>query len=276
MTLIIKNIKLFLKELTKMITSTSVVTHTFNQNKELLHLIRGLIKSNFRDELIIVAIGEEDPSEVLEEDLPFSVKLLYLQRPSSTLPLAQAKNIGFSMAQGEAIVFLEPNQIPTKDLFKNTLEILELSPNVIVTGRRMEIPKLPHKNWSYKYLHAKSKKLKWDTGRAILTGGSFAMLKSLYIEIEGFEERYFDESANIDFYLKADRKGYSTVVSKDIWTYELKNRCRPMSIDLDKLIETSILFYTKWGSFPSPKFLKAFEKKGLIILNEGLGTVSRA
>ncbi|MBC77666.1 MAG: hypothetical protein CME64_16795 [Halobacteriovoraceae bacterium] len=258
-----------------MIASTSVVTHTFNQNKNIEHLIKGLIKSKFSDELIIVAMGEEDPQDVLGEALPFSTKVFYLQRPCTSLPLAQAKNIGFTMAQGEAVVFIDPNHIPTPELFKSVEELLTMSPRLIVTGECNELIKRPRKNWSYSSLKDNSQKVKMNTGVKTLTNGNFAMLKSLYIEMEGFEERFLGNSAEIDFFMQTEAKGIKTAVSKETWTYLIKERSKHQNMDLDKLIESSALFYSKWGCFPSVESLKALKRKGLIHLNEYSGTLER-
>lgn len=271
-------------------SSATIVTQVYNQNRDLVHFIRGLKKSGFKDELVIVAIGGEDPFEVVEEELPFEAKLIYMEKENSILPVAQAKNIGSSMAQGDILVFLDPNQIPSKELLLSYLTALNQDPEAIHAGRVIGLGKRPHKNWSHRFL-AKNCAIGADSslsrgahGRELQSaeefrGSNFALLKQVYESLNGFDEDYKGESANMDFYYKALHRGLGVKYNHFALAYELGSSSaarNKIKIDLDSVIDNSSIFFSKWGHFPSKRDLKAFQRRGLLRIDEKLGVIERA
>ncbi|MCO4754348.1 MAG: hypothetical protein KC478_07685 [Bacteriovoracaceae bacterium] len=259
-----------------MLNSVSVVTHVHNQNKELKHLLRGLKKVNFSDELVVVAMGEEDPHELITDDLDFSVKLFYMERPSSELPLAQAKNIACSMAQGDTLIFLRPNQIPSQTILESIVGVLQLHSQSIILGKRKSLQKVPHKNWSFNFLDKICEDIPINSDQDAFIHGNFALTKNLYLEMKGFDERYNNHNTCIDFFLEAKSKGLSIIHSKEAIAYELKTKKQKADrIDLDALVHNCSVFFSKWGYFPEKSILNLLKHRGLIHFDERMGTVER-
>lgn len=95
--------------------TVSVLTLVRGRAEHLANLVRGLAaQTTAPDELVIAHMG--GPEIAAFEDVPFPVRVVDAGGDGQTLPLAAARNRAAAAARGDALVFLDVDCIPGRDL----------------------------------------------------------------------------------------------------------------------------------------------------------------
>jgi GT2 family glycosyltransferase len=128
--------------------SVSVIVPTFNRRARLERMLGALDHvhhANFNFEVVVVIDGATDGTEAM----------LWALRPSYHLHVlaqrnggpASARNRAIAAAQGDVLVFLDDDVIPTKGLIERHLEVHRRDPQAVVTGPMVAPPGLRQAPW---------------------------------------------------------------------------------------------------------------------------------
>lgn len=126
-----------------MVNSISVATHVYNQRSELKRFLEALESEDYKDELVVVVIGGEDPYDLLEIQRPFSVKALYMEKPPCEKAYNQAKKIARAAAQGQTMFFLDVTLTPSRDILTSFVKANISAIGVEKSMAEDRIPRLP-------------------------------------------------------------------------------------------------------------------------------------
>ncbi|WP_298533153.1 glycosyltransferase family 2 protein [uncultured Algibacter sp.] len=174
-------------------------------------------------EIIVVDNNSKDGSCEMVKTLFPNVKLI---ANTENCGFSKGNNIGVLSAQGEYLCVLNPDTVVAEDTFYKVLEFVKSKDNLGIVGCKLIDGRgafLPESKRKIPYVKAAFKKLIGNTddyyanninsdgiGEVPVLVGAFMFLKkSVYIEIEGFDEDYFMYGEDIDISYKALKFGYS-------------------------------------------------------------------
>lgn len=134
--------------------------------------------------------------------------------PDENLGFSRGCNRGASLAQGEYLLFLNPDcEIYTEDTLKNMLNFLRERPDVGICGPQFINAKKHRIQGAHRdYFGAEfiPNAFKDLPGRVAWVSGAALMISNaLYKKINGFDERYFIHCDDIDICLTVRKLGYT-------------------------------------------------------------------
>ena len=178
--------------------------------------------SSFDAEIIVVDNNSEGDSCEMVKNLFPSVKLI---QNNENFGFSKGNNIGVSKASGEYVCILNPDTVVAEDVF---LKLLEFSDNKeklgivgckLINGVGEFLPEskrnVPVVKAAFKKTLGNSKSYyanhlnENETGEVDVLVGAFMLMKrSLYVEINGFDEDYFMYGEDIDLSYSVLKAGY--------------------------------------------------------------------
>ena len=173
-------------------------------------------------EIIVVDNASSDDSCTMVKSQFPNVKLI---ENKENLGFSKGNNIGVAAAKGDFICILNPDTVVAEDTFQALLEFIESQTNVGIVGCRLIdglgqfLPEskrhVPTPMVAVKKMLGFTdtyyvKNLNEDAiGEVSVLVGAFMLLrKSIYNEVDGFDEDYFMYGDDIDLSFKIKRSGY--------------------------------------------------------------------
>lgn len=192
----------------------------------LFHISEQVIFDNNRFEMLVINDGSGDlPYDLFPEIL--NIRIIECRKHS----LAIARNYGAKNACGRVILFLDDDILPASDHFIRHLEIHENFPNVIVGAHREyhpaligQVSKTPfgrykiinEYNWLAGVLLTESKIMSGIYLSDHLAGFSCSMHKTLWTQLNGFNERFTDAGCeDSEFFYRAKKAGITLIYDKN-------------------------------------------------------------
>lgn len=181
---------------------------------------------NLKVEIIVVDNNSTDTScRMLEENFPNVI----LIKNKENVGFSKANNQGVKIAKGEYVLILNPDTVVAEDTFTQILKYAKTKQNLGVLGVKLVdgsgrfLPEskrgIPTAQVSFNKLFGISSKQTGkyyathlnenETGAVAILVGAFMLLKrSVYNEVNGFDESYFMYGEDIDLSYTISNKGY--------------------------------------------------------------------
>ena len=179
---------------------------------------------NLKVEIIVVDNNSTDTScRMLEENFPNVI----LIKNKGNVGFSKANNQGVKIAKGEYVLILNPDTVVAEDTFTQILKYVKTKQSLGVLGVKLVdgsgrfLPEskrgIPTAQVSFNKLFGISSK---QTGKyyathinengavAILVGAFMLLKRSVYNEVNGFDESYFMYGEDIDLSYTISNKGY--------------------------------------------------------------------
>jgi len=178
--------------------------------------------SNIDAEIIVIDNNSKDSSrEMVKQYFP---DVIYMQN-TENVGFSKANNQAVKVAQGEYVCILNPDTVVSEDTFEKLIEFADTKTNLGIVGCKLidGIGNfLPESKRNIPIVKAALKKMlgksndyyavqvsKNEIAKVDILVGAFMLLKrSVYNDIEGFDEDYFMYGEDIDISYKAVKKGY--------------------------------------------------------------------
>lgn len=178
---------------------------------------------NINAEIIVVDNNSEDGSCEMVQTLFPKVKLI---ANKENYGFSKGNNIGVLEASGEYLCILNPDTVVSEDTFSKLINFATKTDNFGIIGCKLIDGRgnfLPESKRKIPYINAAFKKFLGNSNGYyeneiesneiakvdVLVGAFMFLRKSVYSEIEGFDEDYFMYGEDIDISYKALKSGYS-------------------------------------------------------------------
>lgn len=254
----------------------SVITIVKDRENHLLNLIKALEQSYTTPyELIIVRMNE--PNRFIWS----SLNILQHSLNEKGLPLAKARNIGATLAQGELLIYLDVDCIPSYNMLDYYYQGMQYSVgNCILMGQVRYLPKdaVPH-HWDgdlgqlhslgeYHPLRPRVKSIRPELKYELFWSLAFAISKEQYEALGGFDTHYTGWGGeDTDFAFTAREAGILLYWSMATCFHQYHPPNDNPEWYLESIVTNANYFYSKWGIYPMKTFLDYFENQGLIALS---------
>lgn len=286
----------------------SVITLTFRRNEQLRNLISsvcdsleyvsGLPSQNKKDnlalsnvELVVVDMDAEDKGardslETFINSYRHRPVLKYVQIQTapggdkrSTLPLAQARNLGVECSKGRHLAFVDVDCMVSPDFF---LSLLEYSKNYVsrssddTSAIRMGYPRyLPYVPVDHSFsdcvvdavIHPgrsklrNQKDLRWQDFWSLC----FFMSRQAFAKIGGFDEGFSGYGGeDTDFAKRANAAGMRFDMRGPEVLHQYHTKMDPPINYLEDIAHNCNYYRQKWNELPMLKWLKAMSSEGYI------------
>lgn len=238
----------------------------------------GLNRSPIRPDLrIVVAIDDPGIAEVVDE----AVEVIDCPTTDSGLPLARARNLGAEHALrrgADMLVFLDVDCIPGPALVGRYAEVCaDATGPALFSGPVTYLPPAPAGGYPIDALDAMTRPhpARPDPGPdRVLTADdhdlfwslSFAASAQTWRLVGGFCEAYAGYGGeDTDFGAVARERGVPLVWVGGAHAYHQHHPVSDPPVEhLDDIVANARIFRRRWGRWPMPGWLDAFEKDGLI------------
>lgn len=206
----------------------SIIIVSYNAKHHLQFCLESCVKAIENIEAEILVVDNNSPDEVVSYLTPLfpSVQFYGLK---DNLGFAKANNFGVNKVKGEFILILNPDTIIPENLFDDLIEFHQSKANAGIVGVRLvdangnfhpeskrNLP-TPRNSFSklFKIRDSKSNnyyKTNIDENQTapveILVGAFMFLTKAIYLEIGGFDSRYFMYGEDIDISYSSELAGY--------------------------------------------------------------------
>jgi len=215
----------------------SIVVINWNAGEQLLDCVRSILKNDEGNvsEIIVIDNDSSDGSELKVQNLE-KVSLL---RAESNLGFAKACNLGAGKTQSEYLLFLNPDTKLYPDTLEHALSFMQSSENqqigicgVQLLDENDQITRTCTHFPNFYSAAAHSLGISrvfrntgyfmsgWDhkTTRIVdhVIGAFFLVRRDLFIELGGFDERFFVYLEDLDFSYRARQAGWKSVYLTDV------------------------------------------------------------
>jgi GT2 family glycosyltransferase len=257
--------------------STSIIVLVKNRQHHLENILSGIQQLSIPpDETIVIHMNE--PISPAPENFRGRLIRKPLQISETPLPLAQARNLGATTAQGEILVFLDVDCIPASGLVMDYRYALEQTPGAIAMGEVYYLPNSLPTNWNEGYLrykgrphpartYLKNSAIQETQDYHLFWSLNFAVSrKTFWDTIGGFDEQFQGYGAeDTDFALTAQDSGVPLVWVKDAATFhQYHEQYSPPLQHFSDIIRNAQVFYQKWGRWVMENWLQQFADAGYI------------
>ncbi|KQR93359.1 hypothetical protein ASG01_09210 [Chryseobacterium sp. Leaf180] len=249
----------------------SVVTIVKGRRKQLGNLLES-IKASTVLPVDIQVICMDDPENIFfPEGLNVEIQVMIHKE---NLPLAAARNFGIKAAKTQNIIFIDVDCIVSLTLFESLLN--KLSPEKIIAAYPKYLPMLPE-NGNFNQLLESAVS---HPARQNIPAGEpvhhlqfwsliFAVQKKTFQEIGGFDESFIGYGAeDTDFAMSFHQKGIEQIFVNDFILHQYHNKYDPPLNYFDSIIKNALSYREKWKVLPMKAWLNAFEKLGLIHIDQ--------
>ncbi|MDE1845883.1 MAG: glycosyltransferase [Candidatus Micrarchaeota archaeon] len=161
----------------------SVVIPTLNEEKYILNVFRGLKEQSFRDFEVIVA-DKESKDKTREIAKRNGAKVVITNKAG----ISAGRNAGAKIAKGKILVFIDADTRPSKDLLKVYSRafndgIIAATGPIFALEKTDKLTKL-----GYAFVSEIFVKVSIIFGKASIIGSNFAIKKSIFEKVKGFDE----------------------------------------------------------------------------------------
>ncbi len=244
----------------------SIIIVNYNVRHFLEQCIRSVKSAitNLEAEIIVVDNNSKDDScAMIKEKFP---KVILIENKDNT-GFSKANNQGVAIAKGEYVLILNPDTFVPETIFSALIKTAEEKVNIgaigvrLIDGTGSFLPEskrgIPTPAVSFNKLFGISSKY---TGRyyashlkekesgvvEILVGAFMFMKRSIYEEVEGFDETFFMYGEDIDLSYKILKKGYKNYYLGNVSTVHYKGESTNKDIIyLKHFYEAMKIFYRK-------------------------------
>lgn len=258
----------------------SVCTLGFGRHDHLANLVKGLRASTRPPDELVVAVMQQDPYDLPEA--PFPIRQIFVERAG--LNLSAGRNAAARAAQGDLLVFLDIDCIPTPALVSDYARVADTGG--ILMGEVMYLPKEATKNGiDFDRFDAVGEQHSERAPPPQEPIGScsdyrcfwslnFAMCRDDWDAVGGFDEGYDGYGGeDTDFGRSADAKGLNFWWIKGARAYhQYHPHHMPPVHHLDSVIANAERFCEKWGHHTMEHWLEAFRLMGLADSTSGRWT----
>lgn len=200
---------------------SSIIIVNYNGGDRLISCIESVVQaSEGDDEIILVDNASTDSStELIAQRFP-SVRIL---RSETNLGFAAGNNLGAEAARGDYLAFLNPDTVVEPGWLSALIAGLDADPRVgLATAKILLLGEPSRINTCGNEVHLTGLTLCRGTGmdRSLfptvdevgsVSGAAFAMRRSLFEALGGFDERFFLYMEDTDLSWRARLTGYRTV-----------------------------------------------------------------
>ena len=243
----------------------SVVTIVKNRTQQLANLINNLEQAELKPaELIIVWMAPPSDSSLIQSP---HFQIHHRFATSEDLPIAQARNKGFSSCSYEKIFHLDVDCLCHPAFFSHAIE--QWQSNTLYTATVVQVKDMPE-NADFnrvsrdkkQHVHGNSQPIPANTA---FRSSVFGISKADFSRIGGFDEEYHGFGiGDIDFATRAHTAGMVlTTLNYDVYTQYRANYDYPINHLLD-IVTNANVFHSKWGYYPATHWLAAFVKSGFV------------
>jgi GT2 family glycosyltransferase len=254
-------------------TQISVVTLAKGRAEHLVNVVRGLSRQTQLPAEMIVAVMQDELYSLPEA--PFPIRQMRVV--AGALPLAAARNAAAQAAQGDTLVFLDIDCIPTPDLVADYARFAEEFDGLLM-GEVMYLPGgATAGDWSYDGFAAVAQRhsdrrgpppqgLEICADYRCFWSLNFAMRRATFLAAGGFDERYVGYGGeDTDFGKTLDQAGIPIAWIKGGLAYhQYHPHHMPPVHHIDSVVRNAELFERKWGYRTMGHWLHAFRLMGLV------------
>lgn len=268
----------------------SVLVPARNRNGHLANLVAGLERAvgTAEFELLVGWMGGEDPRPVLRGARGFAAAAHRVE--GEELPLARARNELAEAAQGDLLIFLDVDCIPSRGLLKayaNALsrhdalavgETRYLARGLVASGAderalRRAATRHPKRTDLFPTLGAP----RLDSRHELFWSLNFGLRRETFRErIGGFDESYRGYGIeDTDFGLRAAAAEVPLCWLGDALAYHQHHP--PTRLDpagVEALVANVLRYRERWGEWPAKGWLAELDGLGLVVWDEEAGTLA--
>jgi GT2 family glycosyltransferase len=249
----------------------SIVTIVKGRRKQLANLLDTIKASTILPYDIQVVCMDDLDGITIPDGLSVSIQLI---NDPHKLPLAAARNMGITATKTNNIVFIDVDCLVSPTLFANLL--IALQADNIIAAYPLYLPIVPETG---NYTELKHKAVPHPSREQIPVGQPvehlqfwsliFAIQKQTFEKIGGFDESFIGYGAeDTDFAMMFHKAGIKQVFVRDYVLHQYHDKHDPPLNYFDSIIENATRYQQKWGVLPMMRWLKAFEKLGLIDIDQ--------
>jgi hypothetical protein len=259
--------------------STAVITIVSGRHRHLINQRAGLLAGHVVPDVHVV-VAMEDPEVVSSaERVALTTAFTDLPTRRDRLPLAQARNVGASLALergADVLIFLDVDCIPGPRLVERYQRAVEAHQQRLLCGPVAYLPPPPPQGYRLTDVSALAVPHPLrpvPAERDVLVGGdpnlfwalSFATSKACWLGLGGFCERYEGYGAeDTDFAQLAARNGISLIWVGGAWAYHQHHGSQePPVRHLADILRNASIFRERWGWWPMQGWLEEFQTRGL-------------
>ena len=249
----------------------SVITLVKGRKKQLENLLESIGRSTVKPQEVVVVWMEEDR---LDKDEIQDVPIHQVTCEGDGLPLAKARNLGVDTATQPILLFLDVDCICSPNLFDALLQ--QASPHTISSAGVRYLPDVPeHGNYdrlsSDAIAHPKRANLPVGTpiDHKHFWSLVFCIHRNTFNEAGGFDDNFTGYGGeDTDFAERFTNKGCKLVMCDAEVLHQYHTKYTPPMNYVASICENANYFAQQHGYLPMYSWLKAFEEKQLISLDE--------
>jgi GT2 family glycosyltransferase len=259
-----------------MTPSVSIVVLVKNRQHHWFNLLRGLQQS-ITAPLEVVVVHMNEPVQPPPDGFQGAYVGTSVKNAATPLPLAQARNQGARVAQGQQLIFLDVDCIPAPSLVQDYQSALRSYPRAIAMGEVYYLSRSLSPPWQYADLTAWSQphgaRKYPPRGELVPTNDyhlfwslSFALARTTWDEIGGFDQRfegYGAEDTDFAFMAKAAKVPLIWVGGATAY-HQYHAHYSPPLQHFHDIVKNATAFHQKWSWWPMTKWLQQFAEADYI------------
>ncbi|WP_295767145.1 glycosyltransferase [uncultured Mucilaginibacter sp.] len=199
---------------------------------------------------------------------------IHVMGNSQKLPLAAARNAGIKAAKTDNIIFIDVDCIVSPTLFESMLA--QLQSQNIIAAYPLYLPFVPETG---NYAALKQEAISHPAREHIPVGEPvehlqfwsliFGIQKQTFKKIGGFDESFMGYGAeDTDFAMMFKQQGIKLLFAGDYVLHQYHDKYDPPVNYFQSIIENARRYRQKWNFLPMQRWLKAFQKMGLINIDQ--------
>ena len=257
-------------------TGLSVLTLVKNRARHLDRLIEGLDRSACRPlELIIVDMSDEPVDPGPRGGFPTMIVPL----ATEGLPLAAARNLAAERAQGDRLLFLDVDCIPTTGLAGRMDEALRDEDALVCAEVRYLAADAVRDDWTETGLAEGARPhpvrnfptsgRRYEENAGLFWSLTFGIRRDTFARVGGFDEGFEGYGAeDTDFGFRCREAGLPLVfIGGPGSLHQHHGVYDPPLQHFEPILENARRFRQRWGFWPMEGWLKAFAERGLVGLD---------
>ncbi|MDT0293028.1 glycosyltransferase family 2 protein [Mesonia ostreae] len=243
--------------------------------KHLRQVLKGVENGTMIPDEIILVEMDIKKSFIPESLLDIKHYLLPTTETSS-LTIAEARNLGAYWSTKDILAFLDVDCIPSADYMKS-IENLQIQDDCLYMGLPKYLSEKVKTVDEYK-LKSKSEihphRPEQNSVRQIDDYGmfwslTFFLTHKTFSKIDGFDINYTGYGAeDTDFAFNAESLGIKFILTPFEVYHQQHSFYRPPLNSMNSIIKNCNYFYSKWKHWPMINHLQKFAERGLVIWNE--------
>lgn len=212
----------------------SIIFPTYNAEKYITRNLNSIQNNSKDPNLEVIIVDNNSTDNTLNLIQSFELNDIKIIRNNKNLGFAKACNIGVKKAAGEFIFITNQDVIYPSNFFHNLINIYQqlneapdviLSPAVVFPDKTIHYygGKIHYSGISYTpemYAQLPNKKGTFKTYKA--SGCSMFLKKQTFLDLNGFDPYFFMYKEDVDFSLRALRKGIPIYTTNECYLYHLK------------------------------------------------------